>query len=64
MEIESGIGRFMIDLDRFRTALGAADPVYGAMESGLVQPAMMAAMTIEARHFSANEEAWFASFPS
>ena len=54
---------FLVDLERFRAALlqrpsleaalGAASHVARAMESGLVQPTMIRAMTTEARQFFA-----------
>jgi hypothetical protein len=57
---------FLVDLECFRaallerpsleTALGAANHVARAMESGLVQPAMIGAMTVEARQFFAQAE--------
>jgi hypothetical protein len=57
---------FMVDLDRFRAvlierpsveaALGAADHVGSAMESGLFRPGMIVAMTAEARQFFAQAE--------
>jgi len=57
---------FLVDLECFRTALlerpsletalGAANHVARAMESGLVQPAMIGAMTAEARQFFAQAE--------
>jgi len=57
---------FLVDLDRFRAALlerpsleaalGAAHHVARAMESGLVQPAMIRVMTTEARQFFAQAE--------
>jgi hypothetical protein len=57
---------FLADLDRFRAALAeersgavafeAADHVTQAIESGLVQPAMVGAMAFEARRFFAQAE--------
>ena len=57
---------FVVDLERFRAvllkrpsleaALRAAHHVARAMESGLVQPAMILAMTTEARQFFAQAE--------